>query len=227
MNQRESSPQFNSFRLTRNPPPRGCLTISLCDPGDILLNNLSNNHGKYSVYNRESIQISASKACSGGDSRARVIVKRISANNAFQRKIFPVLWFGVLAIVFVGMALGRVYRQAPFALFVPIGMAVFGYFLMKNLIFDLVDEVYDDGDFLLVRKGMEEERVALSNIMNVSASSMTNPPRVSLRLVTPGKFGQEIVFSPIRPFTLNPFAKNPVAEDLIVRVDQARSHRLR
>jgi serine/threonine protein phosphatase 1 len=28
--------------------------------------------------------------------------------------------------------------------------------------------------------------------------------------------------SPVRPFTLNPFAKKPVAEDLIVRVDRAR-----
>jgi hypothetical protein len=149
-------------------------------------------------------------------------VKKISANSPFQRKIFPVLWFGILTLVFVAMAFGRVYRQAPFALFGPIIMAVFGYVLMKNLIFDLVDEVYDEGDFLLVRKGREEERVALSNIMNVSASTLTNPPRITLRLVTPGKFGTEIAFSPERQFSFNPFVRNQVAEDLIVRVDQAR-----
>jgi hypothetical protein len=152
-------------------------------------------------------------------------VKKISANTTFQRKIFPVLWFGILAVVFLSMVFGRVYRQAPFALIVPIIMAAFGYVLMRNLIFDLVDEVYDDGDSLLVKKGAEEERIALSNIMNVSASMMTNPPRISLRLVTPVKFGQEIVFSPVRQFTLNPFAKNPIAQDLMVRVDQARAQR--
>ncbi len=112
-------------------------------------------------------------------------MKKISASNTFQRKIFPFLWFGILGVVFFSMLFGRVYRQTPLALIVPIAMGVFGYFLMKNLIFDLVDEVYDDGDSLVVKKGSEEERVALSNIMNVGASTMTNPPRISLRLVTP------------------------------------------
>lgn len=152
-------------------------------------------------------------------------MKKISANNAFQRKIFPVLWFGILGVIFFSTIFTGAYRRAPVALVVPVAMGVFGYILMKNLIFDLVDEVYDDGDSLVVKKGSEEERIALSDIMNVSASMMTNPPRISLRLVTPGQFGQEIVFSPVRQFTLNPFAKNPIAEDLIVRIDQARMRR--
>jgi hypothetical protein len=61
--------------------------------------------------------------------------------------------------------------------------------------------------------------------MNVNASTMTNPPRITLRLATPSKFGSEIAFSPARQFTLNPFAPSPVAEDLIVRVDKARTLR--
>ena len=61
--------------------------------------------------------------------------------------------------------------------------------------------------------------------MNVSASTMVNPPRVTLRLVQPGKFGSEVVFSPKTGFTLNPFAKSEVAEDLIERVDRARRYR--
>lgn len=152
-------------------------------------------------------------------------MKKISANNRFQRKIFPFLWFGILGVIFFSTIFTGAYRTAPMALIVPIFMGFLGFFLMKNLIFDLADEVYDGGDFLLVKKGSEEEAVPLSNIMNVGASMMTNPPRISLRLVTPGKFGQDIVFSPVRPFTFNPFAKSPVAEDLMVRVDQARLHR--
>jgi hypothetical protein len=59
--------------------------------------------------------------------------------------------------------------------------------------------------------------------MNVSISQFTNPRRLSLRLRTPGKFGDEIVFIPKSSFQLNPFARNPVAEKLIARVDQFRN----
>ena len=45
---------------------------------------------------------------------------------------------------------------------------------------------------------------------------------MTLRLVTPGKFGKEVSFSPVRPLSLNPFTKNAIAESLIERVDKAR-----
>ena len=151
---------------------------------------------------------------------------KISSKHVFfYKKVFPVLWFGFLA-VFVGVAIiAGAFSKAPLVLLGPGVMVVFGFFLMKYLVWDLVDEVYDGGDFLLVKNRGEEERVLLSNIMNVSATTNMNPPRATLRLVQPGKFGEEISFSPARPFTLNPFKKNPVVEDLIVRVDQARSKR--
>ena len=137
------------------------------------------------------------------------------------------LWFGFLAF-FVSMGLsgsGRPTSRLFPLLVVPILMAIFGFFLMKKLVWDLMDEVYDCGDYLLVRNGAEEDTVPLTNIMNVSATMLINPPRITLKLVNPGKFGKEIAFSPIRRFTLNPFAKDKVSEDLISRVDQARSRR--
>lgn len=157
------------------------------------------------------------------------IVKKISSGMlVITKKIFPVAWFGFLAFFFFTVVFARHGKAAmplmPFLL-VPTLMAIFGFFLMKKLVWDLADEVYDGGDFLLIRKGSEEERVELSNIMNVSASMLVNPPRVTLRLVTPGIFGQEIAFSPATGFRLNPFAKDPMVEDLIVRVDQARRAR--
>lgn len=107
-------------------------------------------------------------------------------------------------------------------LVMPIFIGVIGFMVMKKLIWDLVDEVHDGGDYLLIRKGSEEERVPLKNIINVSASTNTNPPRITLRLLKPGKFGPEITFSPQLKFSLNPFAKNPIVDELIVRVDAAR-----
>ena len=101
-------------------------------------------------------------------------------------------------------------------------MLLFGFFLFRKLIWDIADDVRDGGSFLLVRKGSVEERVSLDNVMNVSMSQFTNPRRVSLRLRKPGMFGDEIVFIPKSTFQLNPFARNPVAEKLMARVDQLR-----
>lgn len=144
----------------------------------------------------------------------------------FHKKVFPLFWFGFLS-VFMAMALiDRVFEKDPMFLIGPIAMAAIGFVVMKKMVWDLVDEVYDCGEFLLIKNRGEEDRILLSNIMNVNTSTMMNPPRITLRLVNPGKFGSEIVFSPTAPFTFNPFAKNPVAEGLIVRVDKARTNRV-
>jgi len=153
-------------------------------------------------------------------------MKKISSRSLFITKtVFPLFWFGILAIVLATAIFSKAYEKAPMSLLIPIFMAFFGYFMLKELVWDLVDEVFDCGDYLLVKNRGQEERVALSNIMNVSATIMVNPPRITLRLVNPGRFGPEIAFSPARPLTLNPFAKNAVAEDLISRVYRARTSR--
>lgn len=150
-------------------------------------------------------------------------MKKISSKStAFSKRVLPVLFVGILAIaVAIPLSAGAL-RSHAFFLVPPLIAAGFAFALMRKLVWDLMDEVYDGGDFLLVKNRGQEERIALSNIMNVSASVMVNPPRITLRLATRGKFGDEIAFSPMRPFTLDPFAKNKIAEDLIVRVDQAR-----
>ena len=154
-------------------------------------------------------------------------MKRISSRSLiFMKTLFPLLWFGALGSVLVSTIASRAYEQSFMVLAVPFLMVVFGFFLMRKLVWDLADEVYDKGDSLLVRFRGEEEEIPLSAIINVSVAVAMNPPRITLRLAAPGRFGREIAFSPIKPFTLNPFAPNPIAEDLILRVDQARSRRL-
>jgi hypothetical protein len=152
-------------------------------------------------------------------------MKKISSGSTvFYKKLFPLAWFGFL-VVFAGVALSKgdlgSEERWPFIV-MPIGMAVFGFVLMRKLVWDLADEVHDGGDFLLIRKGAEEERVPLGNIMHVNASTNMNPQRVTLRLVKPGKFGPEVSFALPARFSFSPFARHPVAEDLIVRVDRAR-----
>ncbi len=41
-------------------------------------------------------------------------------------------------------------------------MMGFGYFFMKNYILNLVDEVWDDGDALVVKNKGREQRIPLS-----------------------------------------------------------------
>ena len=147
-----------------------------------------------------------------------------SALTPFYKRAFPLLLLGVIVIVVVTVLQDEADRGTLPYFAVPILlMGTVWFFMFRKLIWDLVDEVEDHGDYLLVRNRGEEERVALANIMNISASTFVNPPRVTLRLVKAGKFGGEVTFSPTKRFTLNPFAKHPIVDDLIDRAHRARS----
>ena len=91
---------------------------------------------------------------------------------------------------------------------------------MKKLIFDLVDEVFDDGDALLVKNGGREDRIALSDVKNVSYSPLINPPRVTLSLRKRSFFGDKVSFC--APVRFIPFSTHPIIDELIERIDAAR-----
>jgi hypothetical protein len=150
-------------------------------------------------------------------------MRRISSRTTFfNKRIFPAIWIGFL-ILMAGLpfVFGQ-NRSAPPLSFVvmPAIMAVVGIFIMRKLVFDLVDEVWDDGDALLVKNRSEEERIPLSDIKNVSYSPYMNPPRVTLSLRQPSRFGEQVTFA--APIRLVPFATSPVINELIERVDAAR-----
>ena len=151
-------------------------------------------------------------------------MRKISSGmTTFYKKIFPAFWFGFLILFVVGIFDSPLLAQGRWpVLLVPFIMAIVGYVLMKHLFWDLVDEVHDNGDALIVKNGDIEERIPFSNIMNVSASLLVNPQRVTLRLVNAGRLGQEVSFSPFVPFGFHRFKRNEIVDDLIVRVDKAR-----
>lgn len=144
----------------------------------------------------------------------------------FQKKVFPLMWFGVMGLFLVvaitALLSGERDAVWPMFLIMPIAVAAAGYFMMRKMIWPLMDEVYDADEYLVVTRGAEEERIPLSEIINISA-----PPGqatyVTLRLRNAGRFGHEISFLAESSFTFNPFAKNRVVEELITRVDRARS----
>jgi len=142
----------------------------------------------------------------------------------FYKKLFPVLWFlgiaGIAAGGFCASIMAKGPHTPPILLFIifAVFMSFLGYAIMKNLVFDLLDEVWDEGDsFILVKDG-QRETIRLSNIINVSNTYMINPPRITLLLREPCRFGREVVFSPVTGFRLNIFKKHPIAEELVQRV---------
>ena len=151
-------------------------------------------------------------------------MKRISSSwTFFYKRIFPILWFGFCLLFLILPLLGVPIsgRSPPGPFFIaPVVMIVVGVLIMRKLIFDLVDQVWDDGDSLLVRNRGEEVRVALADIKNVNYTPFVSPPRVVLSLRQNTAFGDQIAFC--APVRFVPFASSPVINDLINRIDAAR-----
>ena len=157
-------------------------------------------------------------------------MKRISsASTDFYKRVFPRLWFGFLGLFATIALLPSLVGQAQVMfLVVPCALGVFGYFLMKKLVWGLVDEVYDCGDSLLIRDGGLEYQVPLADITNVSSSAFIHPPRITLRLASTSgawRLGSDVAFFPQGSFMLNPLAGNSGPGDLIVRIAEAQSKR--
>ena len=150
-------------------------------------------------------------------------MKRISTPYTFSRKIFPFLFYGFLAVFLGFVVMSGVFRKEPLFLVVPCVMAVVGYFFMRAALRDLVDDVFDCGSFLLVRKGRLKESIPLANIININFAINQRPARITLTLEKPGKFGKEISFAPPPRIYLTPYPRNEVVEDLIDRAQMARS----
>lgn len=149
---------------------------------------------------------------------------RISSKATFfQKRVFPVLLFGLLAFVLVSVAEAAAAHGVPVIVGIAVVLVVLVYvfFLTKRLMFDLADEVWDAGDSLEVRRGAVEVRIPFGQIRNVSYTVMTNPNRVTLNLREAGPLGDEVSFS--APTSWVPFRKSPVILDLIDRIEQART----
>lgn len=154
-------------------------------------------------------------------------MKRISsALTPFYKKVFPAMWFCIVAYF---AAIDFTLDAAAGALVAKVlgffGVVFVSWVFFKIVAWDLMDEVHDCGDSLLVRNSGEEERIPLLSISNADESTFMNPARLRLRLAHPGRFGSEIVFIPASLFWLIPFVKSRIAENLMARVHEARGAR--
>ena len=151
-------------------------------------------------------------------------LQRISAPYTPPIKIGPYVFFGLLGLLLFLLLMNGAYETSPMLLVAVGALAVYGVCSMRASRGDCVDDVFDCGDHLLVKKSGEEDTVPFSNIINVNFSK--NPQNISaqitLRLASPGKFGTEISFAPPPKIYLGFPPRNEIAEDLLVRADKAR-----
>ena len=144
----------------------------------------------------------------------------------FYKRIFPVIWFGFLAVFFLialvqGLAADPI-SNLPF-LIVPVVMAIVGYQIMKKMSFGLVDEVFDLGDALLVRNGGQEERIALADIKNVNFFPLYEPAAGHLVAAAAEHLWRDDCVLCAGP--VMPLSRSPMIEELIDRIDAARQER--
>ena len=150
-------------------------------------------------------------------------MKQLSSKNTFTyKKSLPLFWFGFLTIpIYVGL-FADTKGNGDGIIFVvgAIVMGVFGYFFMKKVFWNLIDEVYDLGTDLLFRNKGMEFLVNLRDIKNLSYNTWVNIPRVTLSIRYQTQMGDELSFSP--PMSWIPFLKNKDIVSLIDRIDRAR-----
>lgn len=150
-------------------------------------------------------------------------MRRLSSKATFwHKRVFPVLWFGFL-FVWTVAAVASMWRgegPSPTILLLPLLMGFLGFFIMKSLVLDLVDSVWDAGTELVVRDKGLEDRIPFRNILNIGHSNFTNPSRIALSLREPSRFGTEVTFSPPLNFVF--WKTHPLFHELIRRVDEAR-----
>jgi hypothetical protein len=152
-------------------------------------------------------------------------MRRISSKwTFFHKRIFPIIWFGSLAVfLIVGLVGPKNEKSNQAFLVMPFVMGAFGFLVMKKLVFGLADEVWEDENYLVVKNKGIEERISFSDIKHVNCTTMTNSPRITLTLRAPCRLGSEISFSPpLRFGLLSNFSRHPIATELIDKVDRAR-----
>jgi hypothetical protein len=140
---------------------------------------------------------------------------------------YSIIWIGALALFSAAAWFSDLEKTSLFVMIVSVALALS---LIKKLYdweWNLADEVFDDGDNLVVRRRGEEEVVPLSNITSVVYNNRwrtyAGPAQITLGLAHAGKFGSKIVFSPkMAGIDDDPSHTCVVAEELDERAKNAR-----
>ena len=151
-----------------------------------------------------------------------------AVSTSFYKRWFPAIWFGLPTTILLGhlsriVWVGQITLEdlgllGGCCLFLAVGLPIF-----RRLAFCLVDEVVDEGDFLLVRSERHQERVPLGSIAGVLDGPTMRPFQITLNLDQPCRFGQKITFIPRYRLVWN--GLHPLVDELRSRVEAVRGNR--
>ncbi len=141
----------------------------------------------------------------------------------FHKRVFPKLWLGLAAAgLIAAIIIGR--NNLPLGSFIAAGtipLGVFGYAVLKHLVSDVVDEVWDCGNEFVIRNQDIEERIEITDLVTAKYIS-GNPQRISLILRRSSVFGMEIIFWPRAEWF--PVGAPRIVYELITRIAAAKSY---
>jgi hypothetical protein len=155
-------------------------------------------------------------------------MRRISSRlTSFYKKTFPVVWCGaVLMTAVMAIVILRTGRQGSSVfLILPLAMVAIGFAIYRNLVTDLVDDVWLEGDAIIVKNRGELAKIPLCDVTNVDVSTMMNPRRITLSLRHETRWGNRIIFMPAVEsvsFAYS-FKPDPIATELSGRIDALRT----
>ena len=155
-------------------------------------------------------------------------MRRISSRlTSFYKKTLPVIFCVVVALTaFSAWALMRTGRPHVMAfLMMPLLLIAMSYLIYRHLIADLVDEVWLEGDAIIVKNRDELAKIPLRDVTDVNANTTMNPRRITLTLRNDSRWGRRITFMPAVESVgvTYSFKPDPIATELTSRIDALRT----
>ena len=171
--------------------------------------------------------VSAVRANASDDVGRRACVGFPPHSLVFYKRVLPLLWFGTLlaATAFVLINTGADRREWPAILGIAAFLTALGMLLYQRLIAGFVDEVWLDGDTLLVTNREVQTRIALRDVLNLHVMTTMIPRRITLQLRIDSPLARQISFMPTIQHGNMVSGEQPdaVADELIARIKTLRA----
>lgn len=148
-------------------------------------------------------------------------MKKISVENPSEKgdRQFIKLWYGFLAITLAVLVVSGSQSIVGYG-----GVAVlfvFGSVLFYRNLWALVDEAFDCGDHLILRKGQKEFRVLLSNIDGLSHPFANSTNLITIVVANTSQGPKRYTFRAAK--SAGWFKVPPIYGELQSRISQAKS----
>lgn len=139
---------------------------------------------------------------------------RISARATFfQKRVFPILFSVMLGAIFLDSR--RTHGvEWPLALFQTSVVLAILFAIIRLINSSYVDEVYDNGDKLIIRNDGREESISFEDIQEVKVD-IFQPAGINIHLKRDSMFGRSIKFLP----AVGLFRYSKIAKSLRSRLD--------